>query len=247
MKVLKFTLSGRTAFFKKPDVNSYIYFTYGCVHKVALMGILGAIMGYGGYNQQTQDEDAVYPEFYEKLKDILVGVVPRNPKGHIPKKVQIFNNTVGYANQDGNLIVKEQWLEKPMWDIYLLIQGNIEEEIADRIINNRYKYIPYLGKNDHIANIDRVKLITGLEKTNDFERLDSLFIEDYFQEKEMTNTFNMNLESETSYKYQEILPLGLEETVNKYEFKKFVFTNSKLKRLKESLVFQCDEDYVFFF
>lgn len=41
MDAIKFTLRGNTAFFKKPDVNSYYYFTYGCIHKVALLGILG--------------------------------------------------------------------------------------------------------------------------------------------------------------------------------------------------------------
>ena len=54
MKVLCFTLSGRTAFFKKPEVNSYVYFTYGNIHKIALLGIFGAILGYGGHTQKFQ-------------------------------------------------------------------------------------------------------------------------------------------------------------------------------------------------
>ena len=49
MEVCKVTLKGRTAFFKKPDVNSYYYFTYGQIHKVVLLGIFGAILGYSGY------------------------------------------------------------------------------------------------------------------------------------------------------------------------------------------------------
>jgi len=53
MKILKFTLSGKSAFFKKPDVNSNLYFTYGNVHKIALTGIFGAILGYGGYNSMN--------------------------------------------------------------------------------------------------------------------------------------------------------------------------------------------------
>ena len=46
MKALKFTLSGKTAFFKRPEVNTYYYFTFGNIHKVALLGIFGAILGY---------------------------------------------------------------------------------------------------------------------------------------------------------------------------------------------------------
>ena len=39
MKVLRFTLSGKQAFFKKPEVNKYYYFTYGHIHRVALLGL----------------------------------------------------------------------------------------------------------------------------------------------------------------------------------------------------------------
>ena len=51
MEILKFKLSGKNAFFKKPEVNTYCYFTYGNIHRVALLGILGAILGYKGYSQ----------------------------------------------------------------------------------------------------------------------------------------------------------------------------------------------------
>ena len=46
MEILKFNLKGSHAFFKVPEVNTYYYFTYGNIHKVALLGMLGAIMGY---------------------------------------------------------------------------------------------------------------------------------------------------------------------------------------------------------
>lgn len=53
MKAVRFTLSGKSAFFKKPEVNTYYYFTYGQIHKVALLGMLGAIAGYNGYAQKN--------------------------------------------------------------------------------------------------------------------------------------------------------------------------------------------------
>ena len=52
MKAVRFTLRGKSAFFKKPEVNTYYYFTYGQIHKVALLGMLGAIAGYNGYAQK---------------------------------------------------------------------------------------------------------------------------------------------------------------------------------------------------
>ena len=73
MKVLRFTLSGKQAFFKKPEVNRYYYFTYGHIHRVALLGLLGTVMGYSGYAhivQKKKMEAPEYPEFYEQLKEL---------------------------------------------------------------------------------------------------------------------------------------------------------------------------------
>lgn len=52
-----------------------------------------------------------------------IAILPLNNKGIISKKIQIFNNSVGYASkeQGGNLIVKEQWLENPKWEICILL------------------------------------------------------------------------------------------------------------------------------
>ena len=133
MEILKFTLSGRTAFFKIPEVNSYVYFSYGHIHKVSLLGLLGAVMGYGGYNSQGEKE---YPEFYEKLKDIKISIMPKNTNGSFSKKIQFFNNSVGYASNEegGNLIVKEQWLEDVEWDIFIKIEDTeIHKELKERM------------------------------------------------------------------------------------------------------------------
>jgi CRISPR-associated protein Cas5h len=249
MKALKFTLKGKTAFFKKPDVNSYFYFTYGHIHKVALMGLLGAIMGYGGYNQQIRDKNKVFPEFYEKLLHIRVSIVPelqihdeylsnaapvRNAvqKGYFSKKIQNFNNTVGYANEDGNLIVSEQWLEKPCWDIYLLLQGEIEEAITEQILNSKAIYIPYLGKNDHLAVIEKAELVE-LQTLDVKESLhiDSLYLKDLFKAYtagENGGWASFRHKEARSYKYEERLPIALEKTTNQYITSSFVYTNGKV-------------------
>lgn len=252
MDALKFTLSGKTAFFKKPDVNTYYYFTYGNIHKIALLGIFGAIMGFEGYNQQAMS-NSTYPQFYEILKNIKISIVPRNEKGYIPKKIQVFNNSVGYASkeQGGNLIIKEQWLENPIWDIYLLIQNDMEMELANRIVNRRFKYLPYLGKNDHIANISNVKLIKDIEKQFNPVKIDSLFIKRYFdfkaEENNVFDIFNSDEEGIDIYKYEERLPIFLEEKTNKYQLESFVFTNSLLISKSDSTVYKCEDKTIFFF
>ena len=80
MKALKFTLSGNSAFFKDNVINT-VYLTYGNIHRVALLGMFGAILGYGGYSKQNDmlkkknKKMPDYPEFYEKLKDIKISIV----------------------------------------------------------------------------------------------------------------------------------------------------------------------------
>ncbi|MFT4144349.1 MAG: type I-B CRISPR-associated protein Cas5b [Mobilitalea sp.] len=230
MNVLKFTLSGKTAFFKKPDVNSNYYFTYGNIHKVVLLGMFGAIMGYGGYNQQVRSKEALYPEFYEKLQDIKVSIQPKC-KG-FKKKLQIFNNTVGYANADGNLIVREQWLEDPCWNVYLLLKGDIEEKIAERILTSKATFIPYLGKNDHMATISEVEIkeLKEINLTKEYG-ISSLYIKDCFEaraEEEFSDIFDLDVKIEPGFRYEERLPVALEETTNQYILVPFVYTNSKV-------------------
>lgn len=235
MEVVRFKLSGRTAFFKKPDVNTYYYFTYGNIHKVALLGIMGSILGLGGYNTQTKNyKEQIYPEFYEKLKDAKVSVINTKPNGYITKKVQNFNNSVGYASfeEGGNLIVKEQWLQNPCWIIYIKID-EITQDFAYMIENNKAKFIPYLGKNDHFADITDVKKI-DIEEEKNISSLDSLFI---------TNKFKIDTDPDlddyedgyTPWKYEEYLPIRLDESLNQYEFEDFTETNMPVIKLNNDV------------
>ena len=228
MRALKFTLSGKNAFFKKPEVNTYYYFTYGQIHKVALLGIFGAILGYNGYAQKKwtmpkkgQALLEEYPEFYEKLRQLKVSIVPRNEKGYIPKKVQQFNNSVGYASAElgGNLIVKEQWLENPMWDIYVLLDCEEAQKLSDSLKENRCVFLPYLGKNDHRADIMNVRIVEMNETVCEDDQMSCLFPKEDgmigLPEEEEMDTF----------KYEEVLPISLNGYTNLYEYQKFCFTN----------------------
>ena len=185
MEILRFTLSGKNAFFKKPEVNSYCYYTYGNIHKVALLGMFGAILGYGGYTQmqgftkvKKQALTSGFPEFYERLHHLKISIIPsqKYKKGYIPKKMQTFNNSVGYASkeQGGNLIVREQWLENPKWEIALLVDSEEAKKICNAICNKICVYYPYLGKNDHLADISGVKREEVQMIDFDLGRLDCL-------------------------------------------------------------------------
>lgn len=230
MEILKFRLNGKTAFFKNPEVNTYLYFSYGNIHKVAILGIIGAILGFKGYNQQGSKEK--YPEFYEKLKDTKIAIAPLNEKGMFNKKIQSFNNSVGYASgeEGGNLIVKEEWLEDVDWEIYILIdKSKVGQELKDRLLNRKFKYNIYLGKNDHPANVTEVELLQGEEVKDITSEIDSLFLKGEAE----TYTENSGLRKRRSktckFRYDERLPYALHEQSNQYQMKNFIFTNYKQK------------------
>lgn len=249
MKALSFILSGETACFRKPDVNVFAYFTYNNIHKPALLGLLGAIIGFGGHTQLfnknrdlkkgSLEYDDGFPEFYEKLKELKVAITPLAPNGYFSKKIQTFNNSVGYASfeQGGNLIVREQWLENPSWQILILDDGSeVFQKISEYLLNGKSVFIPYLGKNDHPAKIDNVKLIELLAPQGIY--IDSLFIKNF-------DRLGFAKEDERPYLFQESSPMRLQEDYHFYEYETLVFTNHEVTSLPHDLYSIDGKNYAF--
>lgn len=267
-KALSFEIGGKTAIFKKPDVNSYAYFTYNNIHKPALLGILGAIIGLKGYTQLHDEKKALgvkikeakgsekkllqeekekldksYPEFYEKLKNLKISIIPLSEHGYFSKKIQVFNNSVGYASKEmgGNLIVREQWLENPKWQIIIQDDGSDEyEKMKEYLLNKKAVFIPYLGKNDHPANIDNVKEI----KLNDKLYLEKgLYIDSLFIKNGEIDGYEKD--DEIPFVFQEVSPVSLQKDFHFYEYETLCFTNCELDtEPKNSFSYQ-NKNYVF--
>lgn len=251
METLTFKLSGETGFFKQPDVNTYQYYTYGHIHKVALLGIFGAILGLDGYNQQNKSD--FYPEFYTQLQHLKVAIQPLNEEGYIPKKVQVFNNSVGYASKEegGNLIVKEQWLEKPAWQIYLLFE-NLEadlllQNLKRRLLEKRFVYLPYLGKNDHYANIEGTAIYPlEMLSPDSSVRIHSLFPKLSGTLVPQDDLFSDDTE-ELDFKYEERLPLTIDSYSNQYQTIPFIYTNIPVKFSDTTTLHQANKTNLIFF
>jgi CRISPR-associated protein Cas5h len=233
---IRFELGGENAFFKKPDVNVIVYFTYNNIHKIALLGLLGAIIGLKGWRNYHLfgEEAAEYPEFYRELKNISVSILPIAPKGYFPKKIQYFNNSVGYASkeQGGNLQVYEQWLEKPKWVIYLRNDGikpMLWEQLTNSLLEGRCIYIPYLGKNDFHAHITNVEKVVLELKKSDF--IDSLFIGELNSVKD-----DETKDNRSPYIFTEYLPTGLRPVENFYTYSRVIYTNCKVIEGPETFI-----------
>lgn len=247
MKAIALEISGKTACFRKPDVNVNVYFTYNHIHKVALLGLLGAVLGLGGYTAQNRDinqhgdiSENVYPEFYAKLKHLRISIVPHGDRGYFSKKIQTFNNSVGYASQEqgNNLVVKEQWIENPHWTVYILEDGSeIYTSLKEALLTGRCVYIPYLGKNDHPAVLSNPREEV-LQKVSESNCINSLFTLEAIE-------FQKHFHGEP-YFYKEYLPVGLDELTNGYVFNNMAFTNRKIKNCGESL-YLCKDKYLYFF
>lgn len=251
MKALCFTLKGKTAFFKKPEVNSCFYFTYGNIHKAALLGMFGAILGYGGYTKQYEETgkqkalEKGYPEFYEKLSHLKLSITPNAERGFIEKKVQYFNNSVGYASkeQGGNLIVKEQWLENPSWDIGVLLDCEEAEKLAESVLNSKCVYVPYLGKNDHFADILNAHVEEVKVQKSGEGKIYSLFIK---ENAEIILRQSLRGKTGMTYKYQENLPYGLDEWTNQYILKSFVYTDADIQWEEQQVYIVGEKAKMFF-
>ena len=252
MKVLKFRLDGKTAFFKKPEVNSYYYFTYGNIHKVALLGMFGAILGYGGYNKaalmKSTDKKYSYdyPEFYCKLNNLKVAIEPMNESGMINKKIQVFNNSVGYASKElgGNLIVKEQWLENPVWNIYIIIDNEEAVKLSEYITNKKAIYTPYLGKNDHYANISNIEVLDNIKEISKAKRIDSLCPKDNINFDVVDEEDD---EVDDLFKYNEKLPIAVDKDTNGYILSSFVYSNMIIKSSNNIKVYEIEGKNIVFF
>lgn len=114
METIKFDLTATMAIIRKPDSNE-TYYTYNFPHKIMILGMLGAIIGLNGYNYYSLQKHLgkkvnAMPEFYEKLKQLKIAIVPNLGDKNFSRKIQAFNNSVGYASKEvgNNLIVKEQ-------------------------------------------------------------------------------------------------------------------------------------------
>jgi len=265
MEILRFTLSGKNAFYKKPEVNSYVYFTYGHIHKIALLGMFGSILGYGGYTQmqgyerdrkkQKLQAQESWPDFYARLKHLKISVLPgeKYPRGIIPKKIQVFNNSVGYAcgEKGGNLVVKEQWLENPQWEICVLIDCDEAVRLAEALCHRKCVYYPYLGKNDHFATIENARTEEAVKTAFARGKIDCLAPEEAVTEADMDDFDDFDDLEETGhftgFRYAEALPCEISGWTNHYILKKFIYTDAIVEADGQDVYMLQDKKQILFY
>lgn len=232
-KLISLDLKAEMGFFKKPDINDGIYLTYNMLHKPALLGIIGAIAGLQGYQK-----NGAFPEYYEKLKHLKVGIAPLgSDNGNFTKDVVAYNNGTGFASSEagGNLIVLEQILIKPSYRCYLLLDINeeLERTVYERIVKHEAEFLPYMGKNDFSAwweNVQEYNFTHFLANGN--YKIVSLFAKTEAVSKHIVRSMSMFNATAKGivYVYFERLPIGFDEQLYQYNYADFVYSNATFSK-----------------
>lgn len=234
--IISFDLKADGAVFKKPDVNEGLYLSYNTLHKPALLGILGAVLGLRGFGASEE-----FPEYYQVLSKLKVSIAPiadRSDKGNFTKFTVQYNNGVGYASQEqgGNLIVKEQTLFAPGYRCYVQLDmvDLIQQQLAESLQNGEAVFPPYLGKNEFPAWWDNVQVWEEREFGFDQEfRLNSLFVKQSRLQGEVVlpkfSFKNLGKEpTQQKFLFFERLPLQYSSVLRQYKLAEFAYTNHLL-------------------
>lgn len=240
-KLVSINIKSDFGFLKKPDTNDPIYLTFNMLHKPALLGILGAIIGQKGFQKHGE-----MPEYYKNLKSVLVSIAPleENGKayhenGNFAKTIIKYNNTTGLASEEegGNLMVTEQSLVAPAFKCWIMLDIDCETEakLYNYLKESKAEYLPYMGKNEFSLWWNNFTEYNYMPFSSDkVFKIDSLFIkEETLKEGKVNLRFRPGVLSfsGSKYMYFERLPIGyIEAPLFQYEYKDFAFTNWELKQ-----------------
>lgn len=251
MKLISFDLQADFAFFRKPETNNTINLSYNVIHKPAVLGILGAVLGLEGYKEKGK-----LPEYYEKLHNLKIGVEPlEHDKGNFPKTNIKYSNTVGYANKGANFLTEELTLINPVYRIYLLLDENngLHAELYRSLRKGESVYIPYLGKNEFTAwwnpsSFQKYKFSDKKVEKGKSVKIKSVFQKNIIVKDNAETPFldfskEINFE-EVHFMYFERLPRGFDLELMQYDVKEFALSNYRIgnAHLIENLLFVDDLD-----
>lgn len=238
-------------FFKKPDVNDTIFLTYNFIHKPAILGILGAILGLSGHTKEGE-----LPEYYQELKDIKIGIQPigkSQENGNFEKIIVKYNDSTGFSNQSdrngATLNVKEQILVRPSYRIYFKLEKNhkYSDELKKRLGGGKGVFVPYFGKNefhcwwkksdensDSFDKYDVRGVKSGEFKISTiFSKPEEKTLKDLKKIIAFSLTAGLKETYSKTFAIFERLPIGFDETLKQYsELQEFIYTNLIFEKSK---------------
>lgn len=248
--LISIELQAHFGFFKKPDTNADLNLSFNMLHKPALLGILGAIIGLDGYIaaswDKKKDNKPNYPVFVEKLNGVRVGIEPiGHTKGNFSKTTILYTDTTGFNNKDKNKLpttrlIKELTLIKPAYKCYILLDLDNEHQhrLYSHLKEGKATYLPYFGKNEFYAWWDK-------DSFNEYEFETNKPPADSFEIKTLFKLNEEALKNQTTdtadafdlfdpekglddFRYFERLPEGFDDAYTQYKLSGFALTTHKV-------------------
>ncbi len=249
-KLISINLKADFGFFRQPETNNTINLSYNIIHKPALLGIFGAVVGLEGYTEKGK-----LPKYYEIFKDIKVGVQPlEDEKGNFQKTNIKYSNTVGYANKGSNFLTEEITLIKPQYRVFILLDTNNEyhNKLHIYLSEGKSEFIPYFGKNEFFAWWEKDDF-----KEYDFEthkdinesiEIRTIFLKDFLlrenAEVPEPDIFS-GQDIDVPFMYFERLPKDFDLELMQYDLGEYVFSSYLIKNANnlKNLYYLKAEDY----
>lgn len=258
-KLVSFELKSDFGFLRKPDNNDGLMLSYNMLHKPALLGILGAIIGLKGYGHDRDDgtlfKRGMLPDYYEKLKHLLVGIAPLeayHDKGNFIKTSLKYNNGTGFASEEAGGIwnITESMLIRPAYRCFVLLnlENLIEKQLHENLLRGYAEFLPYLGKNEFSAWWEKFQEhpFENDVKTPTIE-MGTLFLKDgqIMKDKKQKPKITFKSDKIERFMYFERLPIGFDEKLMQYNLAEFVFTSFSLSNDSEmsNLMYLPNEKY----
>lgn len=240
MKLISFDVQADFAFFRKPETNNTINLSYNIIHKPAILGFLGAVLGLAGYQEKGK-----LPTYYELLKDVKVGVEPlQHEKGNFAKTNIKYTNTVGYANKGTNFLTEELTLINPAYRIFLLLDESnvLQAQLLESLEKGESVFVPYFGKNEFTAwwQPSSFKAYSFSEKeigVNQSVKITTVFQKEIVLKDQVeapfpdfSKPFNFD---ESPFVYFERLPKQFDEVLMQYELVDFAYSTYQIKNAQQ--------------
>lgn len=239
MKALKFTVYGDYGYFKNHESN-YRNMTYQYIHKPAIEGLLGAIVGLDGFRQMGQHNNKL--EYDEVFKNSKIAIIPTDP--HYDVFYEEVVNTTGFCNNGTNAIIRKQILQNPSYTI-IILEENIDKEIYNKLTymltHNESVYRLCLGGNNYSAFI---KDVSDIELQECLEK-EELIINSIIPFKCIEEIYEESTEDEEPYRMDIYLPVKYDEKYG-HEKEKVCYSNYYLDIKEDCNIYRYNKSLYYF-
>lgn len=192
MNILKFNISGDFAFFKDKVFlrNNH---SYPSIHRPALLGILGAILGMDGFSDFKKHNKVMYiSELNNKIK-----IAIKQNSNNEYTEIKYNDSTMLCITSDRSKTIQEiiNVLNNPDFDIYLEISDeNLYYDLKDRLESLNFVFEPNLGKSYFHLTVNNVETFEDADKKsynkNNDSTGDSLYVFSTFPTKFLAGELN---------------------------------------------------------